>query len=283
MSSLRVVCTIVLPSLALPSLLAVLAGFLAAQQPSGASGRGVRPAIPPIDPAIAERGQVVYAANCASCHGPDARGTAQGVDLVRASSVRLDPAGAQLGPFLASGHEKNSAPPIRLTDTQVGEIAMYFRVRIDFATAGRGNVAPNIVVGNAKDGETYFNGEGKCGTCHSVTGDLKGVGSRYSATMLQNRIVLPRGRGPAGRGDPPEPPRMVTITLADGSTLSGTLVAISDFLVTYRDSSGVPHTVNRNGDSPKIVIHDTLQAHIENMRRMTTKQMQDLTAYLVTK
>jgi cytochrome c oxidase cbb3-type subunit 3 len=263
-----------------------LAGFLAAQQPSGASGRGGRPAIPPIDSAIADRGQLVYTANCASCHGPDARGTARGVDLVRAFSVRLDPTGAQLGPFLASGHKNNSEPPIRLTDAQVRDIAMYFRVRIDFATSGRGNVAPNIAVGNAKDGETYFNGEGKCSACHSVTGDLKGIGSKYSATMLQNRIVLPRGRGPAGRGDPPEPARTVTITLADGSTLSGTLVTISDFLVTYRDSSdssGVPHTVTRNGDMPKVTVHDTLEAHIDNMRQMTTKQMQDLTAYLVTK
>jgi len=270
-------------TIALPGLLAFLAGFLAAQQPSGASGRGGRPAIPPIDTAIADRGQLVYAASCASCHGPDTRGTVLGVDLVRAFTVRLDPTGAQLGPFLASGHKNNSVPPISLTGAQVSDLAMYFRVRIDFATSGRGNVAPNIMVGNAKDGETYFNGEGKCSTCHSVTGDLKGIGSRYSATMLQNRIVLPRGRGPAGRGDPPEPARTLTITLADGSTLSGTLVTISDFLVTYRDSSGVPHTVTRNGDVPKVTVHDTLEAHIDNMRRMTTKQMQDLTAYLVTK
>jgi mono/diheme cytochrome c family protein len=205
------------------------------------------------------------------------------VDLMRAFTVRLDPTGAQLGPFLARGHKNNSVPPISLGDAQVSDVAMYLRVRIEFATSGRGNVAANIVVGNAKDGEKYFNAEGKCGTCHSVTGDLKGIGSRYSATMLQNRIVLPRGRGPAGRGDPPEPARTVTITLPDGSTLSGTLVTISDFLVTYRDTSGVPHTVTRQGEMPRVTVHDTLQAHIDNMRRMTTKQMQDLTAYLVTK
>jgi len=278
MSRLRVVCII-----ALPCLLAFRAGILPAQQPSGASGRGGRPAIPPIDTAIADRGQPVYAANCASCHGPDARGAVPGVDLVRSFSVRLDPTGAQLGPFLAGGHKNNSVPPIRLTDAQVSDLAMYFRVRIDFANSGRGNVASNILVGNAKDGETYFNGEGKCGACHSVTGDLKGIGSKYSATMLQNRIVLPRGRGPAGRGDPPEPARTVTIKWAGGSTLSGTLVTVSDFLVTYRDSSGVTRTVTRNGDVPQVTVHDTLEAHIENMRRMTTKQMQDLTAYLVTK
>lgn len=278
MSRLQVLCTI-----ALLSLPAFLAGYLAAQRPAGSSGRGGRPAIPQIDTTIADRGQLVYAANCASCHGPDARGTTLGVDLVRSFAVRLDPTGAQLGPFLASGHKNSSVPAIPLTDAQVSDLAMYFRVRIDFATSGRGNVAPDIVVGSVKDGEAYFNGAGKCSTCHSVTGDLKGIGSKYSATMLQNRIVLPRGRGPAGRGDPPEPARTVTITLADGSTLSGTLVTISDFLVTYKDNSGVLHTVTRNGDLPEVTVHDTLEAHIDNMRRMTTKQMQDLTAYLVTK
>jgi cytochrome c oxidase cbb3-type subunit 3 len=246
----------------------LLAGSVAAQTPSK---------VPPLDNAIADRGQVVYGSHCASCHGRDARGTPLGVDLVRAFSVRLDPTGAQLGLLLAGGHK------ISLTDAQVGDLAMYLRVRIEFATSGRGNVAPNIAVGNTKDGETYFNGDGKCNTCHSVAGDLKGIGSKYSATMLQNRIVLPRGRGPAGRGDPPEPPRMVTITLADGSTLSGVLLNLSDFLVSYRDSSGVAHTVTRNGDVPRVTVHDTLEAHIDNMRRMTTKQMQDLTAYLVTK
>ncbi len=278
MLRLRVICLF-----ALPVLSTLLAGFLAAQQPSGASGRGGRPVIPQIDTTIGDRGQVVYAANCASCHGADARGTARGVDLVRAFGVRLDPTGAQLGAFLASGHKDHSVPPIALTETQVSEVAMYFRVRIDFANSGSNNVAADILVGNAKDGETYFNGDGKCRTCHSVTGDLKGIGTKYSATMVQNRIVLPRGRGPAGKGDPPEPARTVSIAQADGSTLSGTLVSISDFLVTYRDSSGVPHTVTRTGDVPKVTIRDPLQAHIDNMQRLTTKQMQDLTAYLVMK
>lgn len=268
---------------ALPVLLALFAAAPWAQTPAGASGRGARPAVPPLDAAVADRGQAVYAARCAPCHGQDARGTARGVDLVRAFSIRLDPAGARLGPYLAGGHQNGSVPAIALSESQTGELAMYLRTRIDFATAGRGNVAANMVIGNAKDGEAYFNGAGKCGSCHSVTGDLKGVGAKYSATMLQNRIVLARGRGPAGRGDPPEPERTVTITLADGTALNGTLLTISDFLVTYRDSAGATRTVNRNGDTPKVTIHDPLAAHIDNMRRMTTKQMQDLTAYLVTK
>jgi mono/diheme cytochrome c family protein len=252
------------------------------QAPAGSSGRGGRGPLPPIDSATSDRGKLVYAAQCASCHGADARGTERGVDLARAFSVRLDPRGQELGRFLSAGHKNNSVPPIHLTDAQIGDIAMYFRVVVNFANAGVGNVAPNIIVGDASAGKAFFNGEGKCSTCHSVTGDLKGIGSKYSETMLQNRIVLPRGRGPRVRSDPPEPDRTVTITQPDGTTESGTLVMITDFLVTFRDASGALRSATRRGDVPKVVVHDPLEAHIQSMRRMTTKQMHDLTAYLVT-
>ena len=268
------------------ALFVFLAALALAQTPAGSSGRGARPPLPPLPPldaTIADRGKLVYDPHCAECHGSDARGTARGVDLARAFSIRLDPRGEQLGPYLSGGHKDKSVPPIHLTESQIGDIAMYFRTVVAFANTGDKNVAPNIIVGNPKDGEAYFNGEGKCNTCHSVTGDLKGIGSKYSATMLQNRIVLPRGRGPLIHGDPPEPARTVTIIQPDGKVTNGTLVTISDFLVTYKDDSGALRSVNRRGDMPRVTIHDTLAAHIENMRRMTTKQMHDLTAYLVTK
>ena len=45
------------------------------------------------------------------------------------------------------------------------------------AAAERGSyVRLNVFSGNAKAGEAYFNGNvGKCSTCHSPTGDLKGI------------------------------------------------------------------------------------------------------------
>jgi mono/diheme cytochrome c family protein len=262
-------------------LLILLTAITSGQGPTGSSGRGGRTPLPPLDTSTSDRGQLVYKAHCESCHGADARGTARGVDLARAFSVRLDPGGTQLSPFLSAGHKNNSVPPIHLTGSQIGDIAMYLRTVVIVANAGVGNVAPNIIVGNASDGKAFFNGEGKCNTCHSVTGDLKGIGSKYSATMLQNRIVLPRGRGPRIRTDPPEPARTVTITKPDGTTESGTLVLITDFLVTFRDASGALRSATRRGDVPKVAIQDPLAAHIRSMRHMTTKQMHDLTAYLV--
>ena len=53
----------------------------------------------------------------------------------------------------------------------------------------------DILTGDPAAGEAYFNGEGKCTTCHSVTGDLAGVGKRFaSAVDLQQRMLFPAAR-----------------------------------------------------------------------------------------
>lgn len=163
---------------------------------------------------------------------------------------------------------------------------------------GRGTVIAEIT-GDAKAGESLFNGAGKCATCHSVTGDLKGVGSRMNPTALQGRMVYPRGSGtylsvtpqgiaPQGakpdtpQGAKPDRPLIATIATPDGKTVKGDVVAISDFIVTIKQDDGTERTFTRDGDSPKAVVTDPLQAHIDLLLTMTDKTMYDLTAYLVT-
>ena len=59
----------------------------------------------------------------------------------------------------------------------------------------------NVVTGDAKAGEAYFNGAGGCKGCHSVTGDLAHVGTKYQPEALQTRFVWPGGGGfGGGRG-----------------------------------------------------------------------------------
>ena len=64
--------------------------------------------------------------------------------------------------------------------------------------------------------------------------------------------------------------------------MSGTLMYLTDFIVTLKDGAGVEHTVARTGDVPKVEVVDPLQYHVDHMRRLTDKDMHDLTAYLVT-
>ena len=154
------------------------------------------------------------------------------------------------------------------------------------AGRGRGSVTAEVT-GDAKAGEAFFNGAGGCTACHSVTGDLQGVGSRMNPTILQGRMVYPRGSGGYGaattpQGAKPDTPLIAAITGPDGRTVQGNVLAISDFIVTIKQADGTRRTFTRDGDSPKVVVTDPLQAHIDLLLTLTDKTMHDLTAYLVT-
>lgn len=242
------------------------------------------------NPAVA-RGQLTFTQNCAFCHGPDAHGGAEGgLDLTRSAIVMDDPTEAPLIAFLKVGRPPRMPSFNNLNDDQIRDIAAFIHAQTAPAAGRGGRQTVVAVVGDPQKGEQFFNGAGKCNTCHSVTGDLKGIGSKYSTLILQGRIVLPRGTGgypglsfgPPIQGVPPDTPRSVTVTEADGKTTSGELVAISDFLVTLRDSDGIIHSFARNGDVPKIEVKDPLQAHLDLLPKLTNDQMHDLTAYLVT-
>ena len=97
------------------------------------------------------------------------------------------------------------------------------------------NVTLNVLVGDAKTGETAFTAV--CGPCHSVTGNLKGIGSKFQdPRALQNGWVSgstsqfagARGGGGRGGGGGNLP---AIVTLADGTKLEGTLVREDDFLI----------------------------------------------------
>ena len=46
--------------------------------------------------------------------------------------------------------------------------------------------------------------------------------------------------------------------------------------------SGAYHSYTRNGDFPKVEMHNPLQAHGEILKTLTDEDMHNVTAYLVT-
>jgi cytochrome c oxidase cbb3-type subunit III len=52
--------------------------------------------------------------------------------------------------------------------------------------------------------------------------------------------------------------------------------------VVLTDANGNHLTYARNGDVPKVVVHNPLQAHIDMLPKITDDQIHNLTAYLVT-
>ncbi len=237
--------------------------------------------LPHYDPESRERGKTAFAAACGFCHGQNARGGESGPDLLHSVVVLSDEGGKQLGQFLQTGRPDKGMPAFAgLPQAQAIDIATFLHAEVLSAVSQR-SVEVNIVTGDPKAGEAFFNGEGKCNTCHSVAGDLKGIGSKYDPIVLQEKAMMPRG-GTGFGGPPPDPPQRVTVTLASGEKFDGALVRLTLFHVTLRDVKGVRHTFARNGDTPKVEVRDPLEGHFENLRRMTDQHMHDITAYLVT-
>jgi mono/diheme cytochrome c family protein len=232
-----------------------------------------------VDAAAATRGRPVYAAQCINCHGTQARGTEKGANLIRSLVVLRDRYGSELGPFLKKGHPLQTAGA-SLEDAQITDLAHFLRQRVNDSLRGSPIFqAGNVLTGDAKAGAAFFNGEGKCSTCHGAAASLAGIGGRYTPVDLQQRFLFPRtGRG---RGGAPTSPVTVAVTPPTGQTVSGTLVQMDDFNVSLRDASGAYHSFKRTPDL-KVVKTDPLAAHIALLDTLTDKQMHDVVAYLET-
>jgi mono/diheme cytochrome c family protein len=252
-------------------------------------------ATPKFDPASVERGKALLVAQCGFCHGSNARGGQQGPDLTRSDLVQSDENGKQLGAFLKVGRPELKMPKFDLPDKDVVDLATFLHSEIaSVSDRGKYKIL-NIVVGDPKAGEAFFNGAGKCSACHSPEGDLRGVGAKYDdAATLQGRIVMPRGRPPRRRGPRPAgqsdvPPHLqptavkATVTLPSGEKVTGPLVRLTDFDVTIYDPAAQQmRSWLRTGGSPTVVLTDPLQAHVDMVRKWTDTDIHDMTAFLAT-
>ncbi|HYM26405.1 MAG TPA: c-type cytochrome [Vicinamibacterales bacterium] len=250
-----------------------------------ASGAGAAAQSPRVDPA-ADRGRPLFGSECGFCHGTNARGGSNGPDLTRSVVVQEDENGRQLGEFVRAGRPDRGMPKFELSDAQVADIAAFLHGEIRAAADRNAYKILDILVGDAKAGEAFFAGSGRCVQCHKPDGDLKGIGGRYDPAALQARLLVPRGARPSG-GGPPLPayrdPNAVkaTITLADGRTVTGAVVRVTDFEASIFDAStGGIRSFLRNGDQPRVVVTDPLQAHMDMLLKWTDSDMHNVTAYL---
>jgi mono/diheme cytochrome c family protein len=253
------------------------AGKAAAKaQPLTAIG-GAYPQRPPAPPEIVARGKSLFEAECSFCHGDDARGGDMGSNLIRSQVVLNDDKGERIAPVLrGQGVEGSMMPKFNFTEAQTADVAAFlhsFRVN---GYDGSRNRPETIVVGDAKAGEAFFTQ--RCGSCHSATGDLKGIALRITdARTLQQRWLNPGG---GGRGVQTRQPTV--IVTSKGQKVEGTLVRIDDFAVTLTGQDGRQRTFDRDGDTPQVDVRDPYQAHKDLYRVYTDKNIHDVTAYLVT-
>lgn len=246
----------------------------AGEQQPGSRGQGVREflglgAAP--DAAAAARGAPVFAANCSMCHGPAARG-ASGPSLIYSELVLKDEHGAQIAEFLKSGRPDKGMPPFSsLSDEQRHDLAEFVHQQIE-DVANRGTYKPlDIVLGDPKKGSAYV--AAHCLGCHSLTGDLKGLGAKWRPTDLQRNWIMPPRSAPG---------RAITASVsnAEGSW-QGRVLQMDDFRIVLSAGAGPPLVLVRDAQV-KIELHDPLAPHTAMVGKLADSDMINVTAYLET-
>jgi cytochrome c553 len=246
---------------------------------------------PIVDPKAAQDAKPLWSANCIACHGADARGTDKGPNLVRSLVVLKDRYGSTLGPYLRANHppvpapvpapgaKKGTAPSATafegLSNRDVLLLAHFLRERINDTLRGAPMFKPgNVLTGDAKAGQDYFNGAGGCTKCHSPSGDLAGIGRRLEPVNIQQRFLFPHT---VRRADAKVV--TVTVTTESGETIAGPLERMDDFYVSLRDANGIYRTVRRTPGT-RVVKTDPFEAHVALLSRITDQNIHDVVAYL---
>ncbi len=233
------------------------------------------------------RGKALYNSTCGSCHAPDLRGIpGKGNNILRSGIVLSDKAGELIGDSVAKHN-----PKINLVDADNLAISEYLH-SIEATAGGQGSppgrnpmgIELNVLVGDAKAGEAYF--AKACASCHSLTGDMKGIASKYTdAKALQNGWfdgILPgAGRGGGGRGG-----IQVTVTLPNGTKYEGRSIRKDDYIVTVMLADGTRKSIPLDvTPAPKVDLKDPQEAHRKMALALDdpdNKNFHDVTAFLWT-
>jgi cytochrome c oxidase cbb3-type subunit 3 len=226
------------------------------------------------DAAAVARGKTQFKSSCGFCHGDDATGN-RAPDLIRSPTTNHDVNGNLLVPIIRNGRTDLGMPAFAtLPESAVNDIIVFLHKQA-YSALHSANVPSDypvakLLTGDAGEGKAYFGGAGGCSGCHSPTGDLAKIASRYKPVDLQQIFVYPS----AGRR------RTATVTLPDGTTMEGSIKHADEFTVAIVGPDGWYHSWPR--DRVDVEIHDSLAAHRALVEKYTDRDIHNLFAYLET-
>lgn len=231
--------------------------------------------LPVEDAAAIARGKALFQSSCGFCHGPDATG-GRAPDLLRSAVVSHDDNGNLLGPTIRNGRPDKGMPSFAtMKDDEIAAIVAFLHHQANAAlhSAHVGNDYPlaKLLTGNAQAGKAYFNGAGGCSGCHSVTGDLAKIATKYTPIELQQHMVYPSSKSA---------PVTAVVALKDGTEYRGEVVHRDEFNIALTCQDGWYRSFPV--DSVQITLKDPLEAHRELMRKYTDTDIHNLFAYLET-
>jgi cytochrome c oxidase cbb3-type subunit III len=223
--------------------------------------------------ALVQSGSALFRQDCSFCHGRDAGGGESGPDLTRSKLVTQDVDGDKIGVVVRNGRPDKGMPHFDRTDQQIASLVAFIHTQQNNALTRKGGRkgvdVSDLQTGNVDAGKRYFNGAGGCAVCHSATGDLAGVASRYSGLVLEEQMLYPE-----------HAKSKVTVTLASGPTITGTLAYLDEFTVGLIDSTGTYRSW-RTGDV-QYKVDEPVKAHVEQFSKYSDADIHNLMAYLQT-
>ncbi len=243
------------------------------------AGVAQTPASPAVAPSQDDsaRGQRLFDAQCARCHGIGARG-GFGPNLAR-TVLPHAPDDSALRAVITDGIPATSmAGAWTLSPREVALIATYVR--------SLGRTPPEVVSGDPGLGRALYDGKGACGTCHIIEGrgaawapDLTGIGQRRGASYLQEALLDPGAAQPisllpASPGGYSAYLPVVAVT-REGRRIRGVRVNEDAFTIQLRDADNrfislrkaeLKQLKKEFGASPMPSYRETLStAEIENL------------------
>ena len=245
---------------------ALFAGIAGAQQ-------NPTPPKEPDQSAQIATGEALFQQRCAFCHGRDAGGGETGPDLTSSKVVAEDVAGNKIGVVVRNGRPEKGMPPFSVSDQEIAALTAFIhdqKKKAESQQGGRRGVdVSDLQTGNVEEGKKFFNGAGGCTTCHSPSGDLAGVATRFEGLKLEERMLYPEGAT-----------AKLTVTLPSGQTFSGKLMYKDEFTVGLRDEKGWYRSWPVKGI--KYTIDDPAKAHVELLGKYTDDDIHNLMAYIQT-
>jgi alcohol dehydrogenase (cytochrome c) len=223
-------------------------------------------------------GAPLFVAYCGFCHGRDAMGGETGPDLTRSELVAEDVRGDKIKPLVHNGRPDKGMPALAVSDSDLTSIVAFIhdtRTRAGGLLGARRKVSEDdLRTGDAAAGAQYFNGAGRCSTCHSPTGDLADVADRFKGLVLLQRMLYPSSR-------PGQPsPTKATVTLPSGETIEGRLAFRDEFTIALRDGNGWYRSWPAR--QVKFTVENPLDAHTEQVLKYTDADMHNVLAYVQT-
>jgi cytochrome c oxidase cbb3-type subunit 3 len=233
-------------------------------------------------------GEALFSAQCGFCHGRDATGGQSGPDLTDSELVGQDVDGDKISPVVKNGRPERGMPPfVAMSDGDLKKIVEYVHARktdVEASPGRRRKVSvDDLSTGSVDAGRAYFDGAGGCNTCHSPTGDLVGIASKYRGLALMQRMLYPSPGNavPLAPGEKRRPnPAIATITFPSGESVSGPLAYRDEFTIAITDSAG--YYRSWSASEVKVTVKDPMQAHAGLLSKYSDADIHNLFAYLQT-